>query len=155
MQWPSLCCGDALLVPIMPSAPVVFPILVAEDDPNDFILLQEGLRAAGSDRPIQSFGNGAEVIQYLRNLCGGAEGGSRVPPSLLFLDLDLPQVDGAGVLAWAKRQKALAAMRIVILSGSGDSQDMQRAAAIGADRLLVKPASPASLREELARLDAR
>lgn len=133
----------------MPSLPVVPTILIAEDDPNDTLLLQAGLAKAGSTHPMQHFGNGAEVIQFLREIAAAVEGGRHLPHCVLFLDLHLPQVDGCGVLAWARRQKTLSNLRIVILSGSGDSKDMQRAGALRPDRMLVKPASGPDLVTEL------
>lgn len=133
----------------MPSFPVVPTILIAEDDSNDTLLLQAHLAKAGSTHPMQHFGNGAEVIQFLRETSAAVEGGAALPHCVLFLDLHLPQVDGCGVLAWARRQKTLANLRIVILSGSGDSRDMQRAAALRPDRMLVKPASYEALATEL------
>jgi two-component system response regulator len=133
----------------MTSRLVVPTILIAEDDPNDALMLQVTLEQAGATQPILNFGNGAEIIQFLRELAAAVEGGAAMPRCLLFLDLHLPQVDGCGVLAWAKRQKALAGLRIIILSGSGDSMDMERAAALNPDRLLVKPAKASVLTPEL------
>lgn len=133
----------------MPSFPVVPTILLAEDDPNDMLLLQANLAEMGSTHPMQHFGNGAEVIQFLREIAAAVEGGAHLPHCVLFLDLHLPQVDGCGVLAWARRQKALGNLRIIILSGSGDSKDMQRAAALRPDRMLVKPATGPALATEL------
>jgi len=137
----------------MPSDQVLPTILIAEDDATDVLLLKETLISLGTTQPMRSFGNGAEVIQFLRDeIVAVADPVARAVPRVLFLDLHLPQVDGCGVLAWAKRQKTLASLRIVILSGSGDSSDMRRAASLGADRLMVKPAPTAVLQAELALL---
>lgn len=133
-----------------PSPPA---ILVAEDDPNDLILLRMALEKAGSTHVLQSFGNGAEVIQFLRQFSMPAEGNAPSLPRLLFLDLHLPQIDGGGVIAWIRRQKYLAGLRIVVVSGSGDPLDAKQATALGADRLLVKPPPVEALLAEIARLD--
>jgi len=50
------------------------------------------LSAAGATHPIQTFGNGAEVIQFLREICARAASGEKVAgllPRLLFLDLHI------------------------------------------------------------------
>ncbi len=136
----------------MSSAAPLPPILVAEDDPNDLVLLQHALQDAGANHPIMAFGNGAEIIQFLRAACSHDTEQGPPRPRLLFLDLHMPQVEGCGVIAWIRKQKALDGLRVIVVSGSGDSQDMQRADALGADRLLVKPPTEHDLRAELARL---
>ncbi len=127
-------------------------ILIAEDDPNDLVLLQMSLAAAGATHPTKIFGNGAEVIQFLRDHCVTAERADAIGPRLLFLDLHLPQIDGCGVIAWIRRQKVLTELRIVVVSGSSDSLDVKRAEALGASRILTKPPAVDALRAELAQL---
>lgn len=128
-------------------------ILVAEDDPNDRTLFFEALAVAGFAQPTMTFGNGAEIIQFLRDICASATGRDVALPRLLFLDLHIPQIDGCGVIAWIRRQKLLAGLRIVVISGSGDSMDVKRAEALGADRILTKPPPIEALRAEVARLN--
>ena len=53
----------------------------------------------------------------------------------------------------AGSQAFLRDLRIIVVSGSGDSKDIQRAAALGADRVVVKPASEELLLEEIGRLN--
>jgi CheY-like chemotaxis protein len=129
----------------------MFPaIIVAEDDPNDLFLFERALAAAGcTDRPLV-FGNGAELIEHLRLICHEADAQAR--PRLLFLDLHIPQVDGCGVIAWVRKQKELAGLRIVVASGSGDTMDARRAESLGADVVMTKPLPEAILRAELRRL---
>lgn len=129
------------------------PILIAEDDPNDLTLLLEALLKAGAKQPTMTFGNGAELIQYLRDICLSAIDDAAVLPRLLLLDLHLPQIDGCGVIAWIRKQKALPGLRVVVVSGSGDSMDVDRATALGANRILVKPAPAAELSAEIVRLN--
>lgn len=138
----------------MPSPSTLPAILVAEDDPNDFFFLQTALRQAGLKNPLVTFGNGLEVIEHLKRMCRAeAPGATTELPCLLFLDLHLPQIDGCGVIAWARKQPQLRQLRIVVISGSGDSEDTRRALALGASRVLMKPATEPDLAEELARLN--
>lgn len=146
--------GRAPSLDAMPSAQPSPTILVAEDDPNDRTLMLAALAAAGATPPVQTFGNGTEVIQFLREICAKAATADVAWPRLLFLDLHLPQIDGCGVIAWIRRQKLLAGLHIVVVSGSGDSMDVKRAEALGANRILTKPPSVEVLREELTRSTA-
>jgi two-component system KDP operon response regulator KdpE len=69
-------------------------------------------------------------------------------PDLLVLDLGLPDIDGATVLA---RVRALSAVPVVVLSARHDSDDKVTALDLGADDYVTKPFG---MEELLARLRA-
>lgn len=119
------------------------PILIAEDDPLDVELLRNTFAALGVENPVSVFSNGAELIEYLRP---HGDTTANEAPSLLFLDVHLPQIDGFGVIAWIRRQRTLATLNIVVLSGSSSESDRQQALNLGANRFLLKPADPDDLR---------
>ena len=69
---------------------------------------------------------------------------------MVLLDLGMPRMDGHEV---ARRMRAApwgGAMKIVALSGFGDSIDRDRSLEAGCNGHLVKPVSPADLEEVLA-----
>src|SRR5512145_1199876 len=71
-------------------------------------------------------------------------------PDLVLLDLGMPRMDGHEV---ARRMRAApwgAAIKIVALSGFGDSSDRARSLDAGCNDHLVKPVSPADLEHLLA-----
>lgn len=71
-------------------------------------------------------------------------------PDLVLLDLGMPRMDGHEV---ARRMRAApwgGAMKIVALSGFGDSSDRNRSLEAGCDDHLVKPVSPTDLQSVLA-----
>lgn len=114
------------------------------------MLLKHTLTSLAVQNPLQIFGNGNETITCLRQQA--LDGAT---PRLLLLDLHLPQIDGCGVVAWIKRQPALRDLRIVVISGSGDSEDVRRVLALGAHRVLEKPAGESALRPEIDWLNTR
>jgi CheY-like chemotaxis protein len=122
------------------------PIIIVEDDPFDVILLTNVLTSADIANPVIAFGNGAEAIDFLRRVVNDA--GSTVPAALV-LDLHLPQVDGFGVIAWVRRQPILADLKVIVLAGTREPDEVQRAVALGANEFLLKPADPVTLRELL------
>lgn len=138
----------------MPSHSALPVILVAEDDPDDLILLKSALADANVQNPVHTFGNGSDLIDFLLRFSGATETAAPTSrPRLLLLDLHLPQIDGCGVIAWVRKQTALRGLRIVVISGSGDSTDVKRAVALGADKVFVKPISDEALRAEIAWLN--
>jgi CheY-like chemotaxis protein len=136
----------------MPSLATDPAILIAEDDPNDLFLFKQTLSDLGLRNPVRSFGNGREVIEHLKRFCL-PDATHLVAPALLFLDMHLPQIDGRAVIAWVKHQSALRGLRVVVLSGSSEPEDMRAASSLGADRVLVKPPQPAVIAEEVASLN--
>lgn len=115
----------------------LMPILVADDDADDVFFIDRLIKKTGVKNPIKTFDDGSEVVNYLgaRLSC---EMASRRMPGLLFLDLRMRGLGGFGFLEWARQQKGLRALTIVVLSNSNEPVDVARAHALGAHRYLVK-----------------
>lgn len=115
----------------------VMPILVADDDADDVFFIERLIKKTGVKNPIRKFDDGSEVVNYLgaRLSCATA---SRRMPGLLFLDLRMRGLGGFGFLEWARQQKGLQPLTIVVLSNSNEPEDVARALALGAHRYLVK-----------------
>jgi two-component system response regulator len=71
------------------------------------------------------------------------------------LDLKLPYRDGFEVLEWIRTQPRLADVMVVMLTGSGEARDRQRALALGARSYLVKPATVDDMKRLVATLEER
>lgn len=75
---------------------------------------------------------------------------SEMKPDLVLLDLGMPRMDGHEV---ARRMRAAGwgqTMKIVALSGFGDTTDRVRSLEAGCNDHLVKPVSPSDLEAVLA-----
>jgi CheY-like chemotaxis protein len=137
----------------MHAEPSLSPILVAEDDPFDVLLLKNSLSVLGLANPVVTFDNGAELLRYLDPaLAVRVQRGS--PPGVLFLDLKLARVNGFEVIAAVRDQSVWSALKIVVLSGASDPADAQRAIWLGADEFVLKPIGPALLHDLVAPSDA-
>ncbi|MEY4938328.1 MAG: hypothetical protein RIQ93_63 [Verrucomicrobiota bacterium] len=114
------------------------PILVAEDDPDDAYFIQRFIRKTGISNGVRLFSDGTEVVNFLGRVMAQAAGHRHRAPLLLFLDLKMAGLGGFGFLEWARAQKDLGPLTIVVLSKSSEPEDMARAMALGAHRYLVK-----------------
>ena len=119
-------------------------ILVAEDDPNDVVLLERAFSKWGGHGAIQFVHDGQEVIDYLTEATSDGPHGRSVP-GLLLLDLKMPRVNGFEVLEWLKQQPRLRSLLVVVFSSSDDPSDIRKAYALGANSYVVKPQDAAGL----------
>jgi CheY-like chemotaxis protein len=116
------------------SAPI--RVLLVEDNPGDADLTKETLESGKLHLHIEVVNDGAKAIDYL---LGRPPYEARVTPDLILLDLNLPRVDGRGVLAAARADEALRAIPVVILTSSDAEQDIVKSYELGANCYVTKP----------------
>jgi CheY-like chemotaxis protein len=66
-------------------------------------------------------------------------------PDLIFLDVQMPRLNGFEVCRRLRLEPGLAKTRIVMLTAAGQAEDLARGLAAGADIYLTKPFSPLRL----------
>ena len=112
------------------------PVMVIEENPDDFYLINRRLEAAGVKNHVISFFDGDDAIRHLeRALAASSPSGI---PCVIFTDLKLLGSDGFQVAEWCRHQPGLNSTKIVILTGSQDPAHLKRAVEIGVDQYLIK-----------------
>ena len=114
-------------------------ILLVDDNPHDVVLLRLAFRRVGIIDPIKLVKDGAEAMLYLTGEGIYADRHAYPKPTLMLLDLNMPQTSGFDVLRWVREQPLLKDLKIVVMTGSKENEDVQRAYNLGADSYLVKP----------------
>jgi CheY-like chemotaxis protein len=117
------------------------PILVADDDAQDTMLIEFAAKKAALGLRLQSVTDGEQAIDYLLGRERFADRQAHPFPSLLLLDLKMPKVSGFDVLDFVRKQPGLRQLPIIIFSSSDDPKDIQRAYDSGANSYLCKPHS--------------
>lgn len=115
--------------------------LVAEDNPNDALLLHRAFKKAGISTAIHFVSDGREAIDYLRGKQLSAMTASTTLPGLLLLNLRMPGLDGFEVLEWLLKHPHLRPARVIVFSSAESPGDISKALALGATHSLVKPSS--------------
>lgn len=113
--------------------------LLVEDNPDHVVLLQRSFARAKILNPLQVVRSGEEAIDYLAARGKFANREEFPMPSLVLLDLKMPGIDGFDVLRWIRQQPAIGTLRIVVLTTSSDTKDIDLAYTLGANSYLVKP----------------
>ena len=88
----------------IPTKERTFEILLVEDQPGDVGLTREALRRSQKQINLSVASNGEEALAFLRRQGDYAEA---VRPDLILLDLNMPRMDGRGLLAEMKKDPAL------------------------------------------------
>ncbi|MDX1611240.1 MAG: response regulator [Candidatus Thermoplasmatota archaeon] len=111
-------------------------ILLVEDNPADARLVCEALREHRILTEVHHVPDGEEALAFL----------SREPPytdaprpDLVFLDLNLPKVDGHQVLDHMKGADALRQIPVVVLTSSDADEDVKRAYEGHVNSYVTKP----------------
>jgi CheY-like chemotaxis protein len=115
------------------------PILLAEDDLNDLLLMQRALDRADVRNPVFPVRNGREIVEYLEGSGEFAQRDKHPLPGLLLLDLKMPVMDGFDVLAWLRAHPQYDTLPVVVLSGSRLEEDIQKSRELGVHDYRVKP----------------
>ena len=109
-------------------------VLIVDDDPFIRRLIVTTLEGV-STFVLHEASDGAEAVQTAR----------REGPRLVFLDIDMPRLDGIEACRQMRSEATMAGAKIVMLTASVDDSARARAAEAGADRFLTKPFSPLDL----------
>jgi len=125
-------------------------ILLAEDNEDHLFLIVRALRdMEGVRLEIDAVRDGAEALDYI-NRRGRFE--ARPRPHLIILDLKMPKVSGFEVIESIKKDPELRTIPIVVLTASDRDEDVEASYDLGANSYVVKPSTPAGLREGLQEL---
>ena len=115
------------------------PILIAEDDEDDYLLTMEALKEAGVDTQIKWVKDGEELMDYLEPVGTTIKKTSPEFPSLILLDLNMPRKDGREVLDEIKKNNALRKIPVVVLTTSKAETDINHAYDLGVNSYIQKP----------------
>ncbi|HUR44719.1 MAG TPA: response regulator [Candidatus Saccharimonadales bacterium] len=116
-------------------------ILAVEDDENDVIFLQMGLKAAGVTCPLHVAVDGRKALDYLEGNGAFSNRAEFPMPYLILLDLKLPQVMGLDVLSWIRARPELDSTIVIVMTSSAHPLDVEAAYRLGTNAFLVKPSN--------------
>ena len=108
-------------------------ILVVDDEPEAVELLEFNLKQAGFS--VIAATDGAQALNKARSAL----------PSLIVLDLMLPEIDGLEVCKMLRRDPATARIPIIMLTAKAAEIDRIIGLELGADDYITKPFSPREL----------
>jgi len=127
-------------------------ILLVEDNPDDEVLTRRALKKNNISNEVVVARDGAEALDYLFGM-GAHEGrDTSIMPQVVLLDLKLPKVDGLEVLRRIRADERTRLLPVVILTSSGEQQDLTNGYGYGANSYIRKPVDFAQFVEAVRQL---
>jgi len=120
------------------AVPTARTILVLEDNENDAALLQLMFRRSRILNPVQVVNCVQDATDYLSGTGRFSDRQAYPFPTLLLLDVHLPDGSGFDVLRWLRSHKKHQPVAAVVLTGS-DMNAYKTAYQLGAQSFLTKP----------------
>lgn len=122
-------------------------LLVIEDVRDHALLVRVAARRALPGLDVRVAGDGREGIAYLAGTPPFQDRRSHPLPTVIILDLLMPDVDGFAVLEWLKEQRGIIRAPVVVLTSSENADHERRSLELGARAFFRKPADLESLGE--------
>ena len=120
-----------------PTLSATATILVCDDDPTVRLLARECLESAGMK--VLEAENGREALEIF----------NKDHPDLIFLDVDMPQLNGFEVCHAIRQTKQGQSVPILIATGANDNQSIDQGFEAGATQYKTKPINWALLSRDI------
>ncbi len=116
-------------------------ILVVDDSPTVLKFVSFSLKNKGFQ--VVTACDGMDAIEKISNLTGSLD--------LIITDLNMPNLDGYGLIDTLRQNEQHQETPIIILSSEDGEDDRDRGMEVGASSYLVKPFKPSLLLTEVTR----
>jgi len=117
-------------------------IILADDDPDDCELFQDAITAINVNVRTIIINGGIQLMDYLND--ENAE-----LPDILFLDLNMPLMNGFECLEDIRKNVRLRNICVIIFSTSSNPSDIDKSYNLGANAYIQKPLSEREMKDIL------
>ncbi|MFZ3152909.1 response regulator [Pseudomonas sp.] len=129
------------------NAPLPIPILIADDDQDDCLMMQEAFNECRVSNPLHFVHDGEALLGYLQRRPPYDDEARYPLPGLILLDLNMPRMDGREALQAIKSDAQLRAIPVVILTTSSAEEDILYSYDMGGNSFITKPVTYTGLLE--------
>lgn len=114
-------------------------ILVADDDADDRMLINDAFEEAHLSNPIDFVEDGVDLLDHLKRRGKYADLVDQALPGIILLDLNMPRLDGRGALAEIRSDPVLKKIPVVVLTTSQSEEDIIKTYDLGVNSYITKP----------------
>lgn len=114
-------------------------VMLIDDNPGEVIILKAALKKISiKNIEFKAYQNPKEAIENLITLLETPEGKKQLP-DLIFLDLNMPEMNGSEALVILKNIEALRVIPIIIITTSAIEEELEKCYKLHANSVLQKP----------------
>ncbi len=106
-------------------------ILLIDDDGDDQEIFSAALKSISGGIKLNSFMNAADALEQLAS--------KNITTDLIFLDLNMPVMNGQEFLFAIKKQDGLKDIPVIVLSTSSHPETIRQTMELGAQQFITKP----------------
>jgi CheY-like chemotaxis protein len=114
-------------------------ILLVEDNEDDIVIIQRVFKRLKLTNPLFIVRDGKEAMDFLLNKGAYSNINDAPKPGLILLDINMPRMNGFEVLENMKKQEALKAIPVIMLTVSEREEDIVESFKNGAVSYITKP----------------
>ncbi len=111
-------------------------ILLVDDDPDCRLLIRDAIEQGKLDNPVHEVSSGEEALAFLSRQGAHA---NAPRPGLVYLDIEMPGMNGQETLKAIRRDPRFADIAVVMMTGVTDDEQKRQAMASGANSYTNKP----------------
>ena len=115
-------------------------ILLVDDDPDCRMLVRDAIADCRVSNDVREACDGREALAFL-SAAADDHSPDRIRPGLVYLDVEMPGMDGLETLRRIRADPRLKDIPVVMMTGVADDDHMRRAAELGANSYTLKPAN--------------
>jgi CheY-like chemotaxis protein len=105
-------------------------IMLIDDDPDDQLFFRDAIALMHADLVCHLASSCQEAFRQLEKL---------PPPAFIFMDLNMPVMNGFDCLMYLKNHESYRKIPIIIFTTSKNLQDISRTRQLGASYFMTKP----------------
>jgi len=142
--------GHSALPPLPPGSATDRSVLVVDDQVSIVKLLQRQIqRLLGSSTHVRTAVDGQQAVEAVLAGATGAVPDGADPVGLVFMDVNMPGVDGLEATRRIRSTPGITQPRIVVLTGNATTDDRDAAMRAGADAFEAKPCGLEAIKAHL------
>jgi CheY-like chemotaxis protein len=119
-------------------------ILLVDDDKDDQVFFLDALTEINPAIACGIANNGLEAMDHLKSI--------PPPPSIIFLDLNMPYMNGFECLSAIKLDQKYKDIPVVIITTSNSALDREKSIKMGANTFMTKPSDFFKLKENIRKV---
>lgn len=124
-------------------------LIYVDDDFRDRLLLERIIKKHLHVEKYLLMNDGKDLLEYFNDSTTEGKSNPNQFPSIILLDVKMPQIDGLEALKRLKQDRFTRMIPVVMLSYSYLKSDIQEAFSLGANGYLVKPKNFDTFKEQI------